>query len=169
LHARDLLFAGRGAFLIRGPRSRAIAIIRPGIAPSFLIFKYQHIVGKEIDDCGQRLPTRCRAHFQLDFTGSSIALDAEIQTGPAFRPLSYSAKGSNSTRSFLDVKVKVEGNQATVRDNGVTRTVQLPAKFFTLQEDVPLLAQQLLFSPQKLLCVRPRPALGSLCIRVWRL
>ena len=114
--------------------------------PSFLIFKYQHIVGKEIDDCGQRLPTRCRAHFQLDFTGSSIALDAEIQTGPAFRPVSYSAKGSNSTRSFLDVKVNVEGNQATVRDNGVTRTVQLPAKFFTLQEDVPFPAQQLLFS-----------------------
>lgn len=114
--------------------------------PSFLIFKYQHIVGKEIDDCPQKPPMRCHAHFQLDFTGSSISLDAEIQMGPSFQPIFYSAKGSNSTRSFVDLQVTVEGDQATVLDNGAARTLQLPAKFFTLQEDVPFLAQQLLFA-----------------------
>lgn len=114
--------------------------------PSFLIFKYQHIVGKELDDCSLKPPMRCSAHFQLDFTGSSISLDAEIQTGPAFQPVSYTAKGGNSTRSFVDLKVTVEGHQATVVDDGATHVTQLPAKFFTLQEDVPFLAQQLLFA-----------------------
>jgi imidazolonepropionase-like amidohydrolase len=117
-----------------------------GLEPTFLIFKYQHIVGKEIDQCSPNSSgTRCHAHFQLDFTGSSISLDADIQTDASSQPISYSAKGSNSTRSFVDLDVAVEGKQATVRNNGEVRIVSLPSSFFTLQEDVPFLTQELLF------------------------
>src|SRR6266516_2841001 len=72
--------------------------------PTFLIFKYQHIVGKEIDDCRQDAKgRRCHSHFQLDFTGSSISLDADIETDLSFKPISYLAKGQNSTRSHVDL------------------------------------------------------------------
>ena len=114
--------------------------------PSFLIFKYQHPVGKEIDQCQRDAAgTRCHAHFQLDFTGSSVSLDADIRVDSLFRPVSYSAKGQNSTRSFVDLDLAVEEKQAKVRDNGVARTVSLPNNFFTLQEDVPFITQELLF------------------------
>src|SRR5947208_10299456 len=87
--------------------------------PTFLIFKYQHIVGKEIDDCRQDAKgRRCHSHFQLDFTGSSISLDADIETDPSFKPISYLAKGQNSTRSHVDLTVTIEGKRATLRDGG---------------------------------------------------
>src|SRR5215510_13082164 len=38
--------------------------------PTFLIFKYQHVVGKEIDQCtSDSAGARCHSRFQLDFTG----------------------------------------------------------------------------------------------------
>src|SRR5438128_9738570 len=98
--------------------------------PTFLIFKYQHIVGKEIDNC---LPDangrRCHSHFQLDFTGSSISLDADIEIDPFFQLRSYVAKGQNSTRSYVDLNVAIEGERATLRDGGATRTQSLSGKF----------------------------------------
>src|SRR5205085_4259139 len=115
--------------------------------PTFLIFKYQHIVGKEIDNCSQDAKgRRCHSHFQLDFTGSSISLDADIETDPSFQPVSYVSKGQNSTRSYVDLNVAIEGERAKVRDNGVTRTISLPKKFFTIEQDVPILTQELLLA-----------------------
>jgi len=115
--------------------------------PTFLIFKYQHIVGKEIDSCRQEAKgRRCHSHFQLDFTGSSISLDADIETDPSFRPVSYVAKGQNSTRSYVDLNVAIEGQRATLNESGFTRSLCLPAKFFTLQQDVPILSQELLLN-----------------------
>src|SRR3984893_7202376 len=115
--------------------------------PTFLIFKYQHIVGKEIDDCRQDAKgRRCHSHFQLDFTGSSISLDADIEIDPSFQPLAYAAKGQNSTRSYIDLNVAIESQRATVRDGGVMRTLSLPTRFFTLQQDVPILTQELLLA-----------------------
>ena len=114
---------------------------------SFLIFKYQHPVGKEIDSCiEQQAGRRCHSHFQLDFTGSSIALDADIQTDRAKRPISYTAKGQNSTRSFVDLNVTVAGNQATITESATTRRTNVPQTFFTLQQDVPVITQELLLS-----------------------
>src|SRR5260221_14412516 len=82
----------------------------PSPVPTFLIFKYQHTVGSETDQCNRDTAgTRCHAHFQLAFTDSSIALDADIQTGPSLQPISYSAKGQNSTRSFLDLSITIDG------------------------------------------------------------
>src|SRR5437870_5366415 len=76
--------------------------------PTFLIFKYQHIVGKEMDDCHHDAKgRRCHSHFQLDFTGSSISLDGDIETDPFFQPRSYAAKGQNSTRSYVDLNVAI--------------------------------------------------------------
>src|SRR5438046_8266408 len=113
--------------------------------PTFLIFKYQHIVGKEIDECHHDAKgRRCHAHFQLDFTGSSISLDADIETDKSFQPISYVAKGQNSTRSYIDLNVAIEGQRATLNESGVTRSLSLPVKFFTLQQDVPILTQELL-------------------------
>src|SRR5437868_3769404 len=113
--------------------------------PTFIIFKYQHIVGKEIDDCLRDAKRRwCHSHFQLDFTGSSISLDADIETDSLFQPISYVAKGQNSTRSYVDLSVAVEGQHVTVRDSSATQSLSLPAKFFTLQQDVPILTQELL-------------------------
>src|SRR5437868_8369916 len=113
--------------------------------PTFLIFKYQHIVGKEIDNCSQDAKgRRCHSHFQLDFTGSSISLDADIETDPSFQPVSYVAKGQNSTRSYIDLSVAIEGDRVTLRDSGATRTQSLSGKFFTLQQDVPVLNQEIL-------------------------
>src|SRR5207237_4791818 len=112
--------------------------------PTFLIFKYQHIVGKEIDDCHHDAKgRRCHSHFQLDFTGSSISLDADIETDPSFQPVSYVSKGQNSTRSYVDLNVAMEVQRAKVRDNGVTRTISLPKKFFTIEPDVPILTKEL--------------------------
>ena len=119
----------------------------PSSDPTFLIFKYQHTVGSETDQCTRDSSgTHCHAHFQLAFTGSSIALDADIQVGPSLQPISYSAKGQNSTRSFLDLSISINGQNATVRDTGVERTVPLPHEFFTLEEDVPFITQELLFA-----------------------
>jgi imidazolonepropionase-like amidohydrolase len=137
-----------------------LALLPPGIAsarpqssavanpePTFLIFKYQHIVGKEFDDCNARASgTACHAHFQLDFTGSSISLDADMQSGPSFQPISYSAKGSNSTRSFIDLDISVQSHHATVRNLNAIHTVPLPKIFFILQQDVPFLSQELLLA-----------------------
>src|SRR5437868_1230869 len=115
--------------------------------PTFLIFKYQHIVGKEIDDCHHDAKgRRCHSHFQLDFTGSSISLDADIETDPFFQPRSYVAKGQNSTRSYVDLNVTIEGQRATLNESGVTRSLSLPAKFFTLQQEIPILTQELLLA-----------------------
>lgn len=115
--------------------------------PTFLIFKYQHIVGKEIDRCSRDAAgIRCHSHFQLDFTGSSISLDADIQTDSTFQPISYTSKGQNSTRSVVDLNLTITGQHADVRDNGVMQTLSLPARFFTLQQDVPILTQEMLFS-----------------------
>src|SRR5437588_3324497 len=109
------------------------------LTPTFLIFKYQHIVGKEIDDCRQDARgQRCHSHFQLDFTGSSISVDADIETDKSFQPISYTAKGQNSTRSYIDLNVAIEGERASLRDGGITSTQSLPAKFVTLQQDVPI-------------------------------
>src|SRR5437763_980919 len=109
--------------------------------PTFLIFKYQHIVGKEIDACTQDPKGhRCHSHFQLDFTGSSISVDADIETDSLFQPISYVAKGQNSTRSYIDLDVAIEGQRAIVNESGVERSLSLPAKFFTLQQDVPILS-----------------------------
>src|SRR5437588_1152609 len=117
------------------------------LTPTFLIFKYQHIVGKEIDDCREDANgRRCHSHFQLDFTGSSISLDADIETDKSFQPISYVAKGQNSTRSYIDLNVAIEGQRATLNESGVTRSLSLPAKFFTLQQDVPILAQEFLLN-----------------------
>src|ERR1051326_2353771 len=114
---------------------------------SFLIFKYQHPVGKEIDSCVEQQAGRsCHSHFQLDFTGSSIALDADIQTDRAKRSISFVAKGQNSTRSYIDVNVRIAGTQSTIIENGVTRQTTVPQRFFALQQDVPVIAQELLFS-----------------------
>jgi len=113
--------------------------------PTFVIFKYQHIVGKEIDDCHHDAKgRRCHSHFQLDFTGSSISLDADIETDKSFQPISYVAKGQNSTRSYIDLNIAIEGQRATFNESGVTRWLSLPVKFFTLQQDVPILTQELL-------------------------
>jgi imidazolonepropionase-like amidohydrolase len=113
--------------------------------PTFLIFKYQHIVGKEMDDCRQDAKgRRCHSHFQLDFTGSSISLDADIETDSSFQPVSYVSKGQNSTRSYVDLNIVIEGQRVTLRNGGATRTLSLPAKFFILQQDVPILHQELL-------------------------
>jgi imidazolonepropionase-like amidohydrolase len=115
--------------------------------PTFLIFKYQHIVGKETDTCsGEGFGERCQSHFQLDFTGASISLDAEIKTDRSFQPISYSARGQNSTRSSVDLSVTISGQQAAITDNGVKRVAVVPPKFFTLQEDVPFITQQLLLA-----------------------
>ncbi|HET9399614.1 MAG TPA: amidohydrolase family protein [Candidatus Acidoferrales bacterium] len=115
------------------------------IKPTFLIFKYQHTVGKEIDDClGDGTASKCHSHFQLDFTGSSIALDADIETGLGFQPVWYSAKGKNSTRSFIDLEIRVANGQAEIRNREDRQTVSLPPRFFTLQQDVPFIAQELL-------------------------
>lgn len=114
--------------------------------PTFLIFKYQHIVGDEVDDCtGAETFLHCHARFQLRFTGSSISLDADLQTGPAFRVVTYSAHGGNSTRSFVDLDIRIQGKQADVRRNGVSRTAPLPDLFFTLEQDAPFLTQEALF------------------------
>ena len=115
--------------------------------PTFLIFKYQHIVGKEMDDCHHDAKgRRCHSHFQLDFTGSSISLDADIETDPSFQPVSYIARGQNSTRSFVDLNVAIEGQLATINESGVKHSLSLPAKFFTLQQNVPILSQELLLN-----------------------
>jgi hypothetical protein len=115
--------------------------------PTFVIFKYQHLVGKETDTCcDDPVGTRCQSHFQLDFTGSSISLDAEIKTGRSFQPISYSAKGQNSTRSFVDLAVTINNRQATIVNNGVKHTTVVPAQFFTLQENVPFISQELLLA-----------------------
>lgn len=99
--------------------------------PTFLVFKYQHPVGIETDHCDPSpAGPSCTAHFELRFTGSSIALDARIRTTPSFEPLEYTAHGQNSTRSFIDVHV--------------TPAPAPAGPFFTLQEDVPFLAQELL-------------------------
>jgi len=73
-------------------------------------------------------------------------LDADIETESLFQPLSYVAKGQNSTRSYVDVGVAIEGQQATLRDNGSTRSLPLPARFFILQQNVPVLTQELLLN-----------------------
>src|SRR5438477_3843821 len=113
--------------------------------PTFVIFKYQHLVGKEIDDCHHDAKgRRCHSHFQLDFTGSSISLDADIETDKSFQPISYVAKGQNSTRSYIDLNIAIEGQRATLNESGVTRSLALPVKFFTLQQDVPILTHELL-------------------------
>src|SRR5499427_10261417 len=106
--------------------------------PTFLVFKYQHPVGHETDVCTEESNgSTCHSHFQLDFTGSSISLDADISTNQSFEPVSYLAKGQNSTRSFIDVNVSVAGKKATIIDGDKHRLVGLPARFFTLQQDVP--------------------------------
>jgi imidazolonepropionase-like amidohydrolase len=137
------------AFLSAGVRAQPVPepAARPQASePTFQIFKYQHAVGKEVDDCKhEAAATHCHAHFQLDFTGSSISLDANIQTGAAFQPILYSAKGRNSTRSFVDLEVSIDGQQGRVIDNGLARSVALPSIFFTLQQNVPVITQELLF------------------------
>src|ERR1051326_4116871 len=71
---------------------------------SFLIFKYQHPVSKEIDSCVEQQAGRsCHSHLHLDFTGSSIALHADIQTDRTKRPISYTAKGQNSTHESISL------------------------------------------------------------------
>src|SRR5207245_9880275 len=105
-----------------------------------------HTLRKELENC---LPAatgrRCHSHFHRDFTGSSISLDADIEIDPFFQLCSYVAKGQNSTRSYVDLNVAIEGERATLRDGGATRTQSLSGKFFTLQQDVPILNQELLF------------------------
>ena len=115
--------------------------------PTFLIFKYQHIVGKEIDRCTEEPAKRsCHSHLQLDFTGSSIALDADIQTDGTKRSILYQAKGANSTRSFIDLNVTVTGNEVKITESDITRRRSVPQRFFTLQQNVPIIVQELLFS-----------------------
>jgi imidazolonepropionase-like amidohydrolase len=115
--------------------------------PTFLIYKYQHLVGDEVDQCrSSPTGTDCHAQFQLHFTGSSISLEGDIRTGPSSQPIAFSAKGRNSTRSYEDLDVTIEGPHAIVRENGAVRTVPLPDTFFTLQQNVPFIAQERLFA-----------------------
>lgn len=116
-------------------------------SPTFLLSKYQHPVGEEVDRCDR--PTNglhCTAHFELKFTGDSVPLDADIATSPSFVPKSYVVKGRNSTRSYLNLEIKITGKQAEILDNGKSRTATLPQHFFTLVQNAPLLTQELLFA-----------------------
>jgi imidazolonepropionase-like amidohydrolase len=115
--------------------------------PTFLIFKYQHPVGKEFDDCS-RVPTgtECHSHFQLDFTGSSISLDSVIRTDAGLQPVSYRARGQNSTRSFIDLDIEVAADQINIVENGSRRTIPAPKSYFTLQQDAPFITQELLIT-----------------------
>src|SRR5215471_17809315 len=125
------------SLLLLSPEPQRPADQTPTDPPTFLIYKYQHPVGKEIDTCNDT-GRRCHSHFQLDFTGSSIALDSEIVTDPFFRPIVLTAKGQNSTRSFVDLTVRVDEGRGTVVENGVTRQIDIPPFFFTLKQDVPV-------------------------------
>src|SRR5947209_7969156 len=119
------------------------------LSPTFLLFKYQHPVGEETDKCEHSATSvRCTAHFELKFTGESVPLDAEIETDAAFNPKSYVVKGRNSTRSDLNLTVKMTGKQAEIVEDGKSQTVNLNASqhVFTLVQNAPLLIQELLLS-----------------------
>jgi imidazolonepropionase-like amidohydrolase len=116
-------------------------------APTFLVFKYQHAVGQETDRCRRSTSgTSCHAHFQLNFTGSSIALESDIRTGPSFEPMEFAAHGRNSTRSYVDLSVRIKDRRATIEENGLTRTAAVPHHAFALQQDAPFIAQELLLA-----------------------
>src|SRR5947209_3301995 len=115
--------------------------------PTFLLSKYQHSVGEEVDRCDHSADgLHCTAHFELKFTGDSVPLDAEIATTASFVPKSYVVKGRNSTRSYLDLEIKITGKQAEILENGKSRTANLPQHFFTLVQNAPLLTEELLFA-----------------------
>ena len=77
---------------------------------------------------------RCTAHFELKFTGESVPLDAEIETDAAFNPKSYVVKGRNSTRSDLNLTVKITGKQAEIVEDGKPRTVNVDASQHVFHE-----------------------------------
>jgi imidazolonepropionase-like amidohydrolase len=131
--------------LLGVPLSRAQNAVSS--SPTFLLFKYQHSVGEETDKCDHPAGgLHCTAHFELQFTGDSVPLDAEIETGPAFSPKSYVVKGRNSTRSDLNLEIKITGKQAEILEDGKRQTATLPQYFFTLVQNAPLLTQELLFA-----------------------
>jgi len=104
----------------------------PAPAPTFILFKYQHVVGKEVDTCrAANAGESCDARVQLDFTGSSIALDAHIETDRTARPTAFRAKGQNSTRSFVDIDLPSVPATGTV---------------FTLEQNLPVLVQERLLT-----------------------
>lgn len=104
----------------------------PAPAPTFTLFKYQHVVGKEVDTCrATNDGESCDARVQLDFTGSSIVLDAHIETDRTGRPTAFRAKGQNSTRSFVDIDVP---------------NVPAAGTAFTLEQNLPVLVQERLLS-----------------------
>ena len=115
-------------------------------SPTFLLFKYQHPVGEEVDKCDHSAGLHCTAHFELKFTGDSVPLDAEIETSPSFVPKTYVVKGRNSTRSDLNLQIKIAGKQAEILEDTKPRTATLPQHFFTMVQNAPLLTQELLFA-----------------------
>lgn len=82
----------------------------------------------------------------FDFTdrGGNVHLNATLRTRADYTPVHFTAKGKSYRFVNVDSDVAVEGTSATVRADGATANVMLPAPFYTVDGYAPFAAQMLM-------------------------
>jgi len=111
----------------------------------FRLHKYQALVGEEnyeVTREGESLILK--SDFKLSYLGTKVSLASQLRAQPDWTPQRFDLKGDTSTQSHIDLSIDITGHTAVVRDGKDTKTVTVPARFFTVDGYAPLSAQMMM-------------------------
>ncbi|MEP6900215.1 MAG: amidohydrolase, partial [Actinomycetota bacterium] len=111
----------------------------------FRLHKFEQEIGEEtyeITRTGDSLLVK--SNFKFTDRGSPVPLTATLKTKQDLTPESFEIKGSTARGSTIDTSIQINGNSAVVREGKETRTVTVPANFFTIAGYAPTAVQQMM-------------------------
>lgn len=111
----------------------------------FRLHKFEQEIGEEtysITREGDSLVVK--SNFKFTDRGSPVPLTATLRTKQNFTPESFEIKGNTARGSTIDTFVQINGNSAAVREGKENRTINVPAKFFTIAGYAPTVVQQMM-------------------------
>ncbi|MDT7540653.1 MAG: hypothetical protein QOE33_557 [Acidobacteriota bacterium] len=118
------------------------AVIESG---KFRLHKFEQPIGEESYEIRREGDSLVVAsNFLFTDRTRKVPLAATLRTRQDLTPESYEIKGSVSRFSTIDTAVEVKGTQASVRVDKDTRTMNVPARFFTISGYAPVATQMML-------------------------
>jgi imidazolonepropionase-like amidohydrolase len=144
------------AFLALAPMLAQIAppVPSPGVAAEtgkFRLHKFEQAIGEEtytITHDGGTLTLK--SDFAFTDRWTKVPLSANLKAADDYTPQSFTIQGKTSRMSGIDSSVEISGSNATVHqgngqgDGKETRTVSVPATFFTIAGYSPVAMQMAL-------------------------
>jgi len=112
---------------------------------TYVLHKFARPIGKETDTLTvSPASTTLTSDFLFADRGTKVPLTTKYTAGPRLRPVSLSATGRVSRESALDLTIQVNGDQATISENGKTSTIPAPPVVFATAGYAPAAMQELM-------------------------